>query len=80
MEKLANGKFKLQWFSRRSRGSIFYGMKHADGSTFVSEQNVLSVMLWEFSENKTESSFSVSPYWLDKIAKEAEMHDECQDL
>ena len=75
-----NGKFTLQWFSRRSRGSTFYGMKNADGSPFVSEQNVLSVMLWEFSENKTETSFSVSPYWLDKIAKEAEMHDECQDL
>ena len=75
-----NGKFKLQWFSRRSRGSTFYGMKNADSSPFVSEQDVLTVMFWQFTENRNESSFSVSSYWLDKIAIEAEMHDECNDL
>ena len=74
------GKFKMQWFSRRSRGSTFYGMKNADGSNFVSEQDVLSVMFWEFTENKNESSFTVSRYWLDKIEKEAEMHDRCNDM
>ena len=74
------GRFKMQWFSRRSRGSTFYGMKNADGSNFVSEQDVLSVMFWEFTENKNESSFTVSRYWLDKIEKEAEMHDRCNDM
>ena len=71
------GKFKLQWFSRRSRGNTYYAMMNTDGSPFVSEQDVCVVMLWEFSEKKTESSFEVSSYWLDKIAIEYEKHDDC---
>ena len=73
------GKFMLQWFSRRSKGSTFYGMKNADGSPFVSKQDFLSVMFWEFSEKKSDSSFTVAPYWLDKIAKEAISHDKCYE-
>ena len=73
------GKFKLQWFSRRSRGTTFYSMENNDGSPFVSEQEFLSVMLWGFSENQTNSSFTVAQYWLDRIAKEAEEHDKCYE-
>ena len=67
-------KFKLQWFARRSRGSTFYGMSNSDSSPFVSEQDVCSVMLWDFS-----ISFSVSSYWLDKIAATYEEHDKCYE-
>ena len=72
-------KFKLQWFSRRSRGTTYYAMKNPDGSPFVSEQDVCCVMLWEFSDRKTESSFDVSNYWLEKIAVEYGKHDNCYD-
>ena len=53
-------------------------MNSTDGSPFVSEQYVCVVVMlwWEFSEKKTESSFEVSSYWLDKIAIEYEKHDE----
>ena len=71
------GKFKLQWFSRRSRGTTYYAMKNSDGSPFVSEQDVCCVMLWEFTDRKMESSFDVSNYWLEKIAVEYEKHDNC---
>ena len=54
-------------------------MENNDGSPFVSEQEFLSVMLWGFAENQTNSSFTVAQYWLDRIAKEAEEHDKCYE-
>ena len=74
------GKFKLQWFSRRSRGTTYYAMKNSDGSPFVSEQDLGCVMLWEFSDRKTDSSFNVSNYWLDKISLEYTQHDSCYNV
>lgn len=77
VEVLPNGKFILQWFSRRSRSKTFYAMLNKDGSKFVSEEECDAVMLWEMSIDKTETSFVLTEYWLKKIQEEYENHDQC---
>ena len=76
-EILPGGRFNLHWYSRRSRSKTFYAMFNKDGSKFVSEEECDAVMLWEFSTEKTENTFVLSDYWLQKIQEEYLAHDQC---
>ena len=77
VEILEDGRFILQWFSRRSRSKTFYAMSNSDGSKFVSEEDCDAVMLWEMTTEKTETSFVLTEYWLNKIKEEYLAHDQC---
>ena len=70
--KLLEGKkFCLQWFTRKTcRSKTFYSLENKDGSPSISEQDNDSVMFWCMSENRTENSFELSPFWLEAIKRE----------
>ena len=73
-------RFSLHWYSRRSRSKTFYAMFNSDGSKFVSEEDCDSVMLWEMTTNKTETSFVLDDFWLKKIQEEYTAHDQCYSV
>jgi hypothetical protein len=80
VEILPESRFSLHWFSRRSRSKTFYAMFSTDGSKFVSEEECDSVMLWEMTTDKTETSFVLDDYWLKKIQDEYAAHDQCYSV
>lgn len=68
---LPGSKFTIQWFSRRTgRGQIFKAMMKEDGSPFLSEIELASIMFWEMSEDRREDSFKLAPFWLEAIRNE----------
>ena len=71
--------FKIQWYQRRSKSRTFFGLKNKDSSPYTSSCEVSSVMFWEMSSNKTESSFDLSEFWLKRIEHEYRLHDQCYD-
>ena len=78
VELLENRKFKLQWFSRKTkRSKVFTAMVKSDGSPYLHELDYETVMFWMISEpqSRTSGSFSLSPYWLETINKEYEEYD-----
>ena len=50
-------------------------MFSASGERNVSEMDNESVMIWQMSENRTESSFMLSNFWLEDIRREYETLD-----
>ena len=77
VEILQAERFKLHWFSRRSRSKTFFAMHNNDGTKFVSEEDCDAVMLWEMTTDITETSFVLTDYWLKKIQEEYSAHDQC---
>ena len=71
------GKFSVHWYQRRSRGNTWYAVVRSDGSPVLSEQNNEVVMYWHISESgtRTDDSFQLSHYWLEKIKQEYAEHD-----
>ena len=70
-QMLPGSKFTIQWFSRRTgRGQIFKAMMKEDGSPFLSEIELASIMFWEMSEDRREDSFKLAPFWLEAIRNE----------
>jgi hypothetical protein len=69
--------FTVHWYQRRSRGNTFYALVKSDGSPVQSEQSNEVVMFWHISEagSRTEDSFQLSYYWLEKIRQEYLEHD-----
>ena len=62
---------KVNWFKKRpGRSKTYTRMKDTD------PVSLLSVMLWAFTENRTESSFDISSYWSNQIGLEHEKNDE----
>ena len=74
---LPGQKITIHWYKRRSRGNTFYAMVHSDGSPVLSEQSNSTVMYWHISEepSRTENSFQLSYYWLEKISQDYLDHD-----
>ena len=74
---LPAGMFSVHWYQRRSRSNTWYAMVMPDGSPVLSEQDNKVVMFWHISESatRTESSFQLSHYWLEKIKQEYIEHD-----
>ena len=69
--------FTVHWYQRRSRGNTFFALNNSDGSPVQSEQSNEVVMFWHISEagTRTEESFQLSYYWLEKIRQEYLEHD-----
>ena len=75
-QMLPGSKFTIQWFSRRTgRGQIFKAMTKEDGSPYLSELDLASIMFWEMSEDRREDSFKLAPFWLEAIRLEYEKLD-----
>ena len=71
--------FEVQWFKRRGRSLTFQRLSNQDGSKYTSVLDSDTVMLWEFSDNKTDNSFDISKEWLAKIMEEYRSHDLCYE-
>ena len=75
-QMLPGGKCVVQWFNRRSgRGQIFKAMLKEDGSPFLGEVELASVMFWHMSEDRRQDSFKLAPFWLEAIRLEYEKLD-----
>ena len=75
-------KFTLQWYKRMSgRSNTFQAMIKRDGSPVLSTQDTAVVMYWHISEpqSRTETSFRLTPYWLEKIQADYLSHDEAYE-
>jgi hypothetical protein len=74
---LPERKFTVQWYKRRGRGNTFHAMVESDGSPVLSEQENTVVMYWYVSDpdSRTDSSFRLSHYWLEKIHQDYLDHD-----
>ena len=68
--------FVVHWFQRRSR-SLFFHASMTNGEPFTSTLSTDSVMLWNFTDSRTDDSFELSTEWYDKIMKEYSDHDLC---
>ena len=76
VEILTDQRFIIHWFSRRTtRSKKFEAMYNDNGTRSVSEMENSSVMVRQMSENRTETSFTLSSYWLEDIRREYELHD-----
>ena len=75
LEVLEDSCFSLQWFGRKSRGKTFHALLNKDKTPYTSKQSLSSVMFWEMSIDKEESSFKLSNKWLEKILKEYSYYD-----
>ena len=69
--------FQVQWFKRKGKGSTFKALTNKDGTRYTSLLASNTVMLWEFTDNKTDDSFEVSKEWLEKIFEQYHSHDMC---
>ena len=57
--------FEIQWYEKDGnfRNGTYKAMKLDNGSPYVSEQRLESVMFWSFAESRSDISFVISPYW-----------------
>ena len=81
MRCLPGNKFTIQWYKRRGRGNTFHAMTQSDGSPVLSEQDNAVVMYWHISDpdTRSETSFKLSHYWLEKIQQDYLNHDEAYE-
>ena len=63
-ELLPDNRFVIHWYQRRGRGNTFHALKNFDESPFLTEQDYESIMFWDMSEKRKESSFDISNFWL----------------
>ena len=77
LQSLHDNKFTVQWYKRRGRGNTFHAMVNSDGSPVLSQQSNAVVMYWHISEERTrtDTSFQLSHYWLEKIHQDYLDHD-----
>jgi hypothetical protein len=69
--------FEVQWFKKKGRTLTFQASLNKNGTRYTSVLALETVMLWEFSYNKTDETFDISKEWLDKINDEYSSHDLC---
>ena len=76
LELLEDKRFLIHWFTRKtSRSKKFEALFNRDGSRNISEMENGSVMIWQMSENRTQTSFTLSNFWLEDIAREYDVLD-----
>ena len=68
--------FTIQWFGRKNKSLLFVASE-VNGTPFTSTLSTDSVMMWNFTDKKTDKSFELSQEWHDKIMKEYLDHDLC---
>ena len=68
-------KFVINWYSRkRGSANTFHAMVK-NAQPYCSTQENACVILWGFSEQRTNNTFFVSNYWLLKIKSEYSVYD-----
>ena len=71
LELLPNNEATIQWFVRRKgKKGMFEALLTPDGSPSVGAISLDSLMMWDITEQRTESSFFLSNYWLEIIKAE----------
>ena len=70
--------FTIRWFLRKQKSRVFFAADK-NGKPYTSRVSSDSVMLWNFSENRSDNSFEVSKEWISKIMKVYEEHDSCYE-
>lgn len=65
----------LQWYGRRGRGNTFHALLNKGKAPFTSKQSFSSVMFWEMSTEKEETSFKLTNKWMEKIMLEYSAYD-----
>ena len=74
---LEHKRFIIHWYSRKSsRSKRFEAMNNDSGERCVSEIKNGAVMVWQMSENRTPTSFTLSSFWLTYIAREYANYDD----
>ena len=70
--------FVMNWFEKEAgdKGGKYIAMKNEDGSLYVTELDVSSVMFWAFTESRGEESFVISAYWQDCLRRKYREMDE----
>ena len=74
-EVFSDETFSIQWFDRLGKSNRFRAMKKADKTPYISKLDNSVVMFWDISVQRTDDSFYLSPYWLNKVTKEYEIYD-----
>jgi hypothetical protein len=67
--------FEVQWFKKKGRTLTFQASHNKNGTRYTSVLALETVMLWEFSVNKTDETFDISKEWLEKITDEYSSHE-----
>ena len=70
-----NQTFSIQWFDRQGKTLKFRAMVNPDKTPYISVLDNSTVMFWDISVERSESSFQLSPYWLTKVMKEYKICD-----
>ena len=70
--------FTIRWFLRKQKSRVFFAADK-NGKPYTSRVSSDSVMLWNFSENRSDNSFEVSKECISKIMKVYEEHDSCYE-
>lgn len=70
--------FSMNWYERdtSSKCGKFVAMKNENGSLYVTDLDVASVMFWAFTEARDEGSFIITPYWQDCLKREYKRMDQ----
>ena len=77
LQLLEDRRFLIHWFDRKTvRSKTFFAMTDSKGDPVISELENDTVMFWQFTENRTENSFSLSNWWLETIRREYESKDQ----
>ena len=69
-ELLPNKKFVIHWYQRSGRGHTYHAMKNFDGSPFLTEQDLDSIMFWDMSEKRRDDRFDLTSFWLQAMQHE----------
>jgi hypothetical protein len=69
--------FLIQWYKRKNKSLVFHASVNNNGTPFTSVMSTDSVMLWNFSDNRSVTSFELSQEWFNRIMKEYCDHDVC---
>ena len=68
--------FTIQWYVReKGNHNMFRAATNRDGTPYTSELDSASVILWNFSTRVSDSSFSVSKFFLSQFKIEYLKHD-----
>ena len=71
LDLLPGRMFLIHWFTRKTiRSKTFTALTDNKGNSSISEQDNQTVMFWQMSDNRTESSFDLSSFWLETIDRE----------
>ena len=69
--------FEINWYEKdsSSRSGKYVSMSLDNGSLYVSELDMSSIMYWAFTESREDQSFVITPYWQSCLKNEYEKID-----